>query len=187
STNSLFFQTEAALIPSSFVPHVGSLFNQAPPFGQSQMPITQQPPLPPIGQPPAPVGTQPLTFMTAKTSNLAPGGPIASSGYKPEDTTSMCTVFLAPRRPGHGIEGRPVVLRANHFQVRIPGGVIQHYEISVSPEKCPRRVNREIVNTMVRAYGRIFGQLKPVYDGKKNMYTRDPLPIGKDKVSILRH
>jgi len=38
---------------------------------------------------------------------------------------------------------------------------------------------------MVRAYSRIFSQLKPVYDGKKNMYTRDPLPIGRDKVSLI--
>lgn len=35
---------------------------------------------------------------------------------------------------------------------------------------------------MVRAYGRIFNNILPVYDGKRNMYTRDPLPIGKDRV-----
>lgn len=35
---------------------------------------------------------------------------------------------------------------------------------------------------MVRSYARIFNNVRPVYDGKKNMYTRDPLPIGKDKV-----
>lgn len=64
-----------------------------------------------------------------------PGAPTPGEG-------GVSTVFLAPRRPNHGVEGRPVVLRANHFQVRIPGGVIQHYEITISPEKCPRRVNR---------------------------------------------
>ena len=37
---------------------------------------------------------------------------------------------------------------------------------------------------MVRAYARIFSASRPVYDGKKNMYTRDPLPIGKDKVEL---
>ncbi len=41
---------------------------------------------------------------------------------------------------------------------------------------------REIVNTMVRAYARIFNNVRPVYDGKKNMYTREGLPIGKDRV-----
>lgn len=58
------------------------------------------------------------------------------------DVAPAAAVFLAPRRPNHGVEGKPIVLRANHFQVRIPGGIIQHYEISVTPDKCPRRVNR---------------------------------------------
>ena len=50
--------------------------------------------------------------------------------------------FQCPRRPNHGIEGRSIVLRANHFAVRIPGGNIQHYLVDVQPDKCPRRVNR---------------------------------------------
>lgn len=50
--------------------------------------------------------------------------------------------FQCPRRPNHGIEGRSIVLRANHFAVRIPGGNIQHYSVDVQPDKCPRRVNR---------------------------------------------
>lgn len=29
----------------------------------------------------------------------------------------------------------------------------------------------------------IFGDRKPVYDGRKNLYTAMPLPIGRDKVS----
>lgn len=28
----------------------------------------------------------------------------------------------------------------------------------------------------------IFGDRKPVYDGRKNLYTAMPLPIGRDKV-----
>lgn len=53
--------------------------------------------------------------------------------------------FQCPRRPGHGNEGRSIVLRANHFAVRIPGGVIQHYAVEISPDKCPRRVNRCVI------------------------------------------
>lgn len=29
----------------------------------------------------------------------------------------------------------------------------------------------------------IFGDRKPVFDGRKNLYTAMPLPIGRDKVS----
>lgn len=50
--------------------------------------------------------------------------------------------FRSPRRPNHGQEGRPILLRANHFQVRMPRGYIHHYEVSIVPDKCPRRVNR---------------------------------------------
>ena len=43
---------------------------------------------------------------------------------------------------------------------------------------------QEIVETMVQAYSqKIFNGQKPVFDGRKNMYSRDPLPIGRDKVS----
>ena len=40
---------------------------------------------------------------------------------------------------------------------------------------------------MVQAYqSKIFNNKKPVFDGRKNLYSRDPLPIGPDKaVSIF--
>jgi len=37
---------------------------------------------------------------------------------------------------------------------------------------------------MVQAYGRIFGTRRPVFDGRSNMYTRDPLPLGHDAVEL---
>ena len=43
---------------------------------------------------------------------------------------------------------------------------------------------REIVETMVESYSqRIFAGQRPVFDGRKNMYSREPLPIGRDKVT----
>lgn len=45
-------------------------------------------------------------------------------------------------------------------------------------------VIREIVETMVNAYTpRIFSGQKPVFDGREKLYSREPLPFGKDKVS----
>ena len=37
---------------------------------------------------------------------------------------------------------------------------------------------------MVHAYSKIFGTRKPVFDGRSNLYTRDPLPIGSDAVEL---
>ena len=44
--------------------------------------------------------------------------------------------------------------------------------------------HREIVETMVKAYKQRFftGQM-PVFDGRKNLYSRDALPIGREKVN----
>lgn len=45
---------------------------------------------------------------------------------------------------------------------------------------------REIVEHMVQHFKtQIFGDRKPVYDGRKNLYTAMPLPIGRDKVCTL--
>uniref|UniRef100_A0A1B0CSD2 Protein argonaute-1 n=1 Tax=Lutzomyia longipalpis TaxID=7200 RepID=A0A1B0CSD2_LUTLO len=66
----------------------------------------------------------------------------------------------------------------------MPRGYIHHYDINIQPDKCPRRVNSEIIETMVHAYSKIFGVLKPVFDGRNNLYTRDPLPIGNDRVEL---
>jgi len=40
------------------------------------------------------------------------------------------------------------------------------------------------VDTMVQAYSqKIFNGQLPVFDGRRNLYSREPLPIGRDKVS----
>lgn len=39
---------------------------------------------------------------------------------------------------------------------------------------------------MVRHFKmQIFGDRQPGYDGKRNMYTAHPLPIGRDRVSVF--
>ena len=47
---------------------------------------------------------------------------------------------------------------------------------------------REIVDTMVQAYSqKIFNGQLPVFDGRRNLYSREPLPIGREKVSLQMH
>ncbi|KAF2350248.1 Protein argonaute Mid domain [Trinorchestia longiramus] len=102
-------------------------------------------------------------------------GAAAAAALLPPDLPT----FVAPRRPNLGREGRPITLRANHFQITMPRGYVQHYDVSIQPDKCPRKVNREIIETMVQSFPRIFSNLKPVFDGRSNLYTRDPLPINE--------
>ncbi|KAF1767277.1 hypothetical protein GCK72_007236 [Caenorhabditis remanei] len=124
-----------------------------------------------------------LSAMTSMRvdSGGAPGPPAASV------TSSLArsgVQFSCPRRPNHGVEGRAILLRANHFSVRIPGGTIQHYNVDVMPDKCPRRVNREIIGCLISSFTRYFTNVRPVYDGKNSMYTRDLLPFGRDRMDF---
>ncbi|XP_039756468.1 protein argonaute-2 isoform X3 [Pararge aegeria] len=158
----------------------------------------------PVGQPPAgetsagAVSVSGAISAAAGTTGAAPGVPTTApaSGGSPPGVTSGTLVSPAaapppdlpvltcPRRPNLGHEGRPIMLRANHFQISMPRGFVHHYDVNIQPDKCPRKVNREIVETMVNSYNKIFGALKPVFDGRNNLYTRDPLPIGNDRVEL---
>ena len=44
---------------------------------------------------------------------------------------------------------------------------------------------REIIETMVQANSqKIFSGQRPVFDGRRNLYTRDILPVGKERIDI---
>ncbi|KAI0990300.1 hypothetical protein GJ496_004363 [Pomphorhynchus laevis] len=83
--------------------------------------------------------------------------------------------FCAPLRPGFGKEGRIIPLRANHFSIRVPRIKVHHYEVIIDPDKCPKRINREIIATLVSQYTEEFANVIPVYDGKHNLYTRNKM------------
>ncbi|KAK4336897.1 hypothetical protein RND71_043462 [Anisodus tanguticus] len=93
-------------------------------------------------------------------------------------------VFRCPKRPNKGTDGKVITLRANHFHITMPRGCLYHYDIAISPDKCPRKINREIIETMVVAYSKIFPKQKPVFDGRKNMYTKEDLPIGRERLEL---
>ncbi|KAG7176231.1 argonaute 2-like 1, partial [Homarus americanus] len=135
--------------------------------GMTKAPGPPGPPGPPTGPggPPGPAGPpvpRPLTLPPGPTP--APG-PITTIVPQAAGTPAVATgtAFVAPRRPNLGREGRPITLRANHFQISMPRGYIHHYDVSIQPDKCPR---------------------KPVFDGRSNLYTRDPLPIGNEKMEL---
>ncbi|XP_028452725.1 protein argonaute-3 isoform X3 [Sander lucioperca] len=94
-------------------------------------------------------------------------------------------LFALPRRPGFGTLGKPIKLLANCFQVDIPKIDVYLYEVDIKPDKCPRRVNREVVDSMVQHFKvTIFGDCLPVYDGKRSLYTATPLPVATGGVDL---
>lgn len=134
----------------------------------------------PIGAPPGPIGSLAPGSSVTSTSSLGGNGSGNGSGTGSENHS----MFVAPRRPNYGRNGYPIPLRANHFQITMPRGFLHHYDITITPDKCPRKINREIIETMVQAYNKLFSNIKPVFDGRKNMYTRDDLHIGRDKIEL---
>uniref|UniRef100_A0AAQ4NS90 Argonaute RISC catalytic component 3a n=1 Tax=Gasterosteus aculeatus aculeatus TaxID=481459 RepID=A0AAQ4NS90_GASAC len=94
-------------------------------------------------------------------------------------------LFSLPRRPGYGTLGKPIKLLANCFQVEIPKIDVYLYEVDIKPDKCPRRVNREVVDSMVQHFKvTIFGDCLPVYDGKRSLYTASPIPVATGGVDL---
>lgn len=149
----------------------------------------------PPGQPPPTAGPTITTIVPVQQTSQQAGGAQAALTTGDQTQTGVAAAaaallppdlptFTAPRRPNLGREGRPITLRANHFQITMPRGYVHHYEISIQPDKCPRKVNREIIETMVHAFPRIFGTLKPVFDGRSNLYTRDPLLIEQRDLEV---
>ncbi|XP_046484825.1 protein argonaute-2 isoform X1 [Neodiprion pinetum] len=131
------------------------------------------------------VASSSLGLVPAQQTHTPPQPPdLPKEKDDDSDEQQTIPVFSCPRRPNIGREGRPISLRANHFQITMPRGFVHHYDINIQPDKCPRKVNREIIETMVHAYSKIFGTLKPVFDGRNNLYTRDPLPIGNDRIEL---
>lgn len=58
------------------------------------------------------------------------------------DVTTNLPLFLCPRRPAEGNEGRIIKLRANHFPIIIKAANIFQYDVTITPDRCPRKVNR---------------------------------------------
>ena len=84
-----------------------------------------------------------------------------------------------PKRPDHGTVGRPIRLRTNLFRLNISPELsdLYHYDVEITPNKCPRTVKRDVVNEIIRKYkDTTFQGHQPAFDGEKNLYSRIKLP-----------
>lgn len=91
------------------------------------------------GAPPTAPSTAPTTGAPATGAAAAAAGPmslVSPAAAPPPDLP----VLTCPRRPNLGHEGRPIMLRANHFQISMPRGYVHHYDVNIQPDKCPRKV-----------------------------------------------
>jgi hypothetical protein len=52
--------------------------------------------------------------------------------------------YLPPPRTTLGTEGKTIRLHANHFIMNVPKGFLYQYNVTITPEKCPKRINRYV-------------------------------------------
>ena len=92
-----------------------------------------------------------------------------------------------PKRPDYGTDGRPIKLRANFFPLRISPKLtdLYHYDVEITPNKCPKAVKRDVVREIVRKYkDSTFQGHAPAFDGEKNLYSRIKLPVGNGEGAV---
>ncbi|KAJ3073654.1 argonaute 1 [Podochytrium sp. JEL0797] len=88
----------------------------------------------------------------------------------------------APLRPPLGKSGRSIQVRANFFPVQtLPQRPIHHYEVVIMPEVPPAKNRRvyQLWEDEALLSGELGG-VRPVFDGRKNVYSARPLPIVED-------
>ncbi|TPX63495.1 hypothetical protein SpCBS45565_g06583 [Spizellomyces sp. 'palustris'] len=90
-----------------------------------------------------------------------------------------------PRRPGFGSAGRQLQVRTNFFPVlSLPGQNIHHYDVQIQPDANPR-INRRLYALWedLNRNG-ILKNTKPVFDGRKNIFSPRCLPLKDDQANF---
>ncbi|XP_066920100.1 protein argonaute-2-like [Clytia hemisphaerica] len=78
-----------------------------------------------------------------------------------------------------GKAGRKIQLNANFYELKIPtNAIIHHYDVVISDgkqeDKIPKPMARQLMQKFTRSNKKLF-RTQPVFDGRKNMYTKEPL------------
>uniref|UniRef100_A0A0D9WWC8 Piwi domain-containing protein n=1 Tax=Leersia perrieri TaxID=77586 RepID=A0A0D9WWC8_9ORYZ len=93
--------------------------------------------------------------------------PLSSKGVAP------------PSRPGYGAVGDRIVVRANHFLVRVADSdMIYLYDVNMNPTPKTRHINRVVISELAKLHREAhLGGLSFAYDGSKALYTAGKLPF----------
>ncbi|KAI7880301.1 Piwi-domain-containing protein [Lichtheimia hyalospora FSU 10163] len=85
-------------------------------------------------------------------------------------------------RPGVGHVGKKIRVRSNFFEITtIPTQNVTHYNITIDPPSAPPAVFRKVWKAFEDLHGQsVLKGIKTVYDGRKNVFSPQPLPFGAD-------
>ncbi|KAJ1569829.1 Eukaryotic translation initiation factor 2C, partial [Nowakowskiella sp. JEL0078] len=95
-------------------------------------------------------------------------------------------LIRAPLRPGQGLVGRKITLRANFFPIHsLPTCDIHHYEMEFNPEISHTKTTRRLFSLWTDLNrSSILRNIAPVFDGRKNVYTSRAIPF-LDEISTF--
>ncbi|KAJ3322581.1 Eukaryotic translation initiation factor 2C [Boothiomyces sp. JEL0866] len=94
---------------------------------------------------------------------------------------------MFPKRPDQGTIGRPIQVRSNFFSLTsLPTSQVHHYSVSIIPDVPPAK-NRKIFQLWETASNEmgILDGVKPVFDGRFNMYSPKPMPFDDMAVFLI--
>ncbi|KAF9366567.1 hypothetical protein BGX34_001112 [Mortierella sp. NVP85] len=79
-------------------------------------------------------------------------------------------------RPGPGRAGQPVTVQSNHFKIENVEVQVHQYDVALVPD-VPPPVRRRLYEQLLRRVDTDMAGIRPVYDGRQNMFTPRELPF----------
>ncbi|GJP30391.1 hypothetical protein CLOM_g1030 [Closterium sp. NIES-68] len=172
-------------------------YEQHPPASQpgyyEPPPAAYAPQGPYAAGPPPPAAPRPAAPPSLPPPSPAPPPPAAASteaavaqltGLSFSRPSGLDAPF--PRRPDRGgTVGQIMKIRVNHFPLQIADLEIFHYDVVISPDITIKRINREVIRELSRAYhSSHLGNRLLAFDGVKNAYTAAPLPFESQEFEV---
>ncbi|EJF60851.1 Piwi-domain-containing protein [Dichomitus squalens LYAD-421 SS1] len=141
---------------------------------------------------PSPSGSPPPSGTSARderSSSRGVGRPADASHNSADQVPRIDKIIttIGVKRPSYGKAGRSLKVWTNHFQMKIPGTNIYHYDEIISPtgKTLPIRLNMEIFKRLQFDVAPDVFTPRAVYDGRKNVFAARelPFPSGSQEVS----
>ncbi|KAI9295202.1 Piwi-domain-containing protein [Neoconidiobolus thromboides FSU 785] len=90
-------------------------------------------------------------------------------------------------RPGHGRVGTRLKVRSNFFEIKsFTRNTVFHYDLSFSVDAPPKLV-KKLYDELLRSYGPSHFGKKPIFDGRRNLFSAEPLTFGDSTSMEVRY
>ena len=85
---------------------------------------------------------------------------------------SLGLKYIPQLRPSFGAKGSKIQLKVNHFALKFDKCHIFQYRVAIQPDKYPKKINRQLIEYLLKAKPQLFKEQKPVFDGRTFIYSK---------------